>query len=215
MDVAIVRTGVANTASVAACLRRLGAECTITADPAEISRAEAAVLPGVGSFAAASERLGELGLREPLRDRIAAGSPTLCVCLGMQLLAEASEEAPEATGLGVLPVTVRRFPISVKRPQLGWNLVRPAGVGWPEPGYAYFANSYRVADIETAQASGWEVGIAEHAGPFVATLRKGRVLACQFHPELSGAWGEALVGAWLRNEPVQPSTVIRTKEASC
>ncbi len=218
MQVAIVRTGVANTASVVACLMRLGAACTITEDPREIDRAQAAVLPGVGSFAAACERLDELGMREVLRERISGGRPTLCVCLGMQLLAEASEEAPGASGLGVLPVTVRRFPMTVKRTQLGWNLVRPASPAhpaWPEPGYAYFANSYRVADVQTLQDAGWQVGLAEHGGPLVAAARKARVLACQFHPELSGAWGESLIGDWLRSAANEPSPTESRKEAPC
>jgi len=215
MDIAIVRTGLANTASVVACLQRLGAKCRITEDPREIEQGAAAVLPGVGSFRAASERLDELGLREPLRERILAGRPTLCVCLGMQLLAEASEEAPGAPGLGILPVTVRRFPDRVKRPQLGWNLVRPAAGDWPEPGHAYFANSYRVADVEAVQVAGWEVAIADHAGPFVAAMTKDRVLACQFHPELSGAWGESLVGAWLGTAATKPDKATGRKEARC
>lgn len=218
MQVAIVRTGVANTASVVACLMRLGAACTITEDPREIDRAQAAVLPGVGSFAAACERLDEIGMREVLLERISNGRPTLCVCLGMQLLAEASEEAPGAPGLGVLPVTVRRFPTSVKRTQLGWNLVSPASPAhpvWPEPGYAYFANSYRVSDVQTLQDTGWQVGVAEHGVPFVATARKGRVLACQFHPELSGAWGESLIDAWLRGAETKPQQTESRKEAPC
>lgn len=221
MQVAIVRTGVANTASVVACLSRLGASCTITEDPREIDLAQAAVLPGVGSFAAACERLDELGMREVLRERISSGRSTLCVCLGMQLLADASEEAPGAPGLGVLSVTVRRFPTSVKRTQLGWNLVRPAipvrptTPAWPEPGYAYFANSYRVSDVQALQDAGWQVAIAEHGGPFVAAARKGRVLACQFHPELSGAWGESLIGDWLRSAANEPSPTESRKEAPC
>ncbi|MBK8481108.1 MAG: imidazole glycerol phosphate synthase subunit HisH [Proteobacteria bacterium] len=198
--VQVVRTGVANIASVLAGLRRLGAEPTLTEDPRAVAEARAVVLPGVGAFGAGMERLREAKLEGVLRERVAAGQPTLAVCLGLQLLCEGSEESPGVAGLGVLPSTVRRFspaaqgPQPVRVPQLGWNEVLPqAEDGLLERGFAYFANSYRL----DSAPPGWAWARSEHGGPFVAALERGAVLACQFHPELSGPWGAALLGRWL------------------
>lgn len=194
LAVQVVRTGVANIASVLAGLRRLGAEPALTEDPQTVATATAVVLPGVGAFGAGMERLRAAELVGVLRERVAAGQPTLAVCLGLQLLCEQSEESPGVEGLGALPATVRRFPSTVRVPQLGWNEVVPqAEGGLLERGFAYFANSYR---LDRAPA-GWAWARSEHGGPFVAALERGAVLACQFHPELSGPWGAALLGRWL------------------
>ena len=129
-----------------------------------------------------------------MRERVAAGRPTLAICLGMQLLGTASEESPGAEGLGVFPATARRFPSTVVAPQLGWNEVRPAeGARILARGYAYFANSYRLESVP----DGWTGTLADHGGPFVAALERGDVVACQFHPELSGAFGRGLLTRWL------------------
>lgn len=206
-DVVILPTGVANTASVLAAFRRLGASPRLSESLADARAAGHVVLPGVGSFGAAMQRLHALGLVEPLRERIAANRPTLAVCVGLQVLAEASDESPGVAGLGVLPATVRRFPSSVRVPQFGWNRVTaPAGSGLLASGSAYFANSYRLADVPaprpgSGQAS-WRGALSDHGGPFVAALERGRVLACQFHPELSGAWGLELLGRWLEGSSV-------------
>ena len=147
------------------------------------------MLPGVGAFGAAAAQLRARGLFEPLRERIAAGQPTLAICLGLQLLAERSDESPGALGLGILDEPVERLSGSVRVPQLGWNLV--TGLG--EPGFAYFAHSYRVSRPPT----GFQIGWTDHGGPVIAAVRRGAVLGCQFHPELSGDWGEALIRSWL------------------
>jgi imidazole glycerol phosphate synthase glutamine amidotransferase subunit len=117
----VVRTGTANLASVLAGLARAGAAAEVTEDPAVVESAERLVLPGVGAFGAAMERLSALGLVEPLVRRIDQGRPTLAVCLGLQLLAEESEESPNARGLGRIPLSVRRFPVQprLRVPQLG------------------------------------------------------------------------------------------------
>jgi len=194
LDVHVVATGVANTASVMAALRRAGAQPRITTDADEVAAAEHLVLPGVGSFGAAMARLEGDGVAGPLRERVAAGRPTLCVCVGLQVLAEASEESPGVHGLGVLPGTVRRLSGSVRVPQLGWNYVEPgAGRGLLGGGHAYFANSFALVDAPP----GWRVASSDHGGRFVAALERGGVLACQFHPELSGAFGLSLLRRWL------------------
>lgn len=193
-DVALVRTGVANLASVLAALRRLGVTPDITTDPARVAGAQVAILPGVGAFGAGIAALSAHGLDEALRSRAAAGRPLLAVCLGLQLLAASSDETPGAAGLGLFDGHVSRFPDTVKVPQLGWNRVTPdPACALLAPGHAYFANSYRLL----TPPAGWHAAYADHGGPFVAALERGPQLACQFHPELSGPWGLALLDRWL------------------
>jgi glutamine amidotransferase len=126
MDVVVVRTGTANIASVMAGLRRAGATPRVSEDPADVSEAGWVVLPGVGTLGAAMERIGELGLGEALGDRILAGRPTMCVCLGLQMLCEGSDESPGVGGLGIVAARVTRFGSGVRVPQLGWNAVTAA-----------------------------------------------------------------------------------------
>ncbi|MEZ4442808.1 MAG: imidazole glycerol phosphate synthase subunit HisH [Polyangiaceae bacterium] len=190
MKVDVIETGTANMASVMAGLRRAGAEPRVTTDPDDEG---IVVLPGVGAFGAGMERLVELGLVDRLRKRLLEGRPTLAVCLGLQLLAEASEESPGVTGLSVLPARVERFKTPSIIPQLGWNRVWPETSELVEEGYAYYANSYRLAAIP----EGWRGALSQHGETFVAALEREQVLACQFHPELSGAWGQALLERWL------------------
>jgi len=192
--VAIIATGVANTASVAAAFRRAGAEPIITDDPGVVRAAPRAVLPGVGAFGAGMARLRATGLDAEIIRRIDRSRPLLAVCLGLQLLCAESEETPGVQGLGVIDARVERFGPGLRVPQFGWNLVKPGpGAALVREGYAYFANSYRIAE----PPRGWACATSTHGGPFVATLERGPILACQFHPELSGAWGLDLIGRWL------------------
>ncbi len=192
--VVVVRTGTANLASVLAGLRRAGAVPEVSDARAAIVAADRLVLPGVGAFGAAMERLIACELVDVLADRVRAGRPTLAVCLGLQLLGTGSAESPGVAGLGVLAAGATRFGAGVRVPQLGWNRVTPEpGCRLLTEGYAYFANSYRL----TAAPPGWSAAWAEYDGRFVAALERGPVLACQFHPELSGAWGLALLRRWL------------------
>jgi imidazole glycerol phosphate synthase glutamine amidotransferase subunit len=193
-EVVIIQTGIANLASVLAGLRRVGATARLSDDPSDVANAQAVVLPGVGAFASGMETLTAARLAEPLRDRIAQGRPTLAVCLGLQLLCASSEESPGTPGLGAIDGSVKRFTGNVRVPQLGWNRVVPsAGNELVEAGFAYFANSFRLGDAP----DGWSCAMADHAGPFVAAMERGAVLACQFHPELSGPWGLALLKRWI------------------
>ena len=193
-DVVVVPTGTANTASVNAAFRRLGAEPKPAETPEEIGEAAYLVLPGVGTFGAAMEHIDEQGLRESLVDRIENGRPTLAICLGMQLLCEKSDESPHASGLGVVPERTTRLPQGLTVPQLGWNRVAPdIASRFLEPGWAYFANSYKLGGVP----DGWTGAQTEYDGEFVSAIERGDVLACQFHPELSGAWGAGLLRRWL------------------
>jgi len=193
-DVLIVRTGAANLASVVAAFERLGRTVQITDNAFAVTRAQRVVLPGVGAFAPVAKRLAESRLGDAIRNRVERGLPTLAVCLGLQLLAKGSDEGEGATGLGVLPVSASRFPNDVVVPQLGWNVVETdPGCRMLTEGAAYFANSFRLVECP----SGWNAAWSDHGGRFVAALERDEVLGCQFHPELSGAWGEALLRRWL------------------
>lgn len=191
----VLHTGVANFASVEAGLRRAGAiDVVITDDAAVAATASHLMLPGVGAFGAGMAALREHGLDDVIRDHVAAERPFLAICLGLQLLGHHSEETPGVQGLGLVDAAATRFPDTVRVPQFGWNKVIPtAGATLLTPGHAYFANSYRLPAIP----DGWEGATGEHGGPFVAALERGHTLACQFHPELSGAWGQALLTRWL------------------
>jgi len=192
--VVIVPTGTANTASVVAAFRRAGATPKLAGEADDVEAGGRVVVPGVGSFGAAMSRIDQVGMRTVLSERIDEGRPTLAICLGLQLLCTASEESPGQSGLGLVPETVTRFDDDVRVPQLGWNMVEPGrGSRFLTPGWAYFANSYRLCGIP----QGWVGATTDYGGPFVSALERGDVLACQFHPELSSAWGAGVLQRWL------------------
>lgn len=195
-EVVIVPTGTANIASVTAAFRRLGSEPRLARNGGEIETASHVMLPGVGAFGAAMERLERQGWVEPLRRRIHADRPTIAICVGHQLLFETSDESPGVRGLAVLEGHVGRFADGVRVPQFGWNEVETGEEALLlESGWAYFANSYRAI-----AAPGWRVATAGHGGPFVAAMQLGNIIGCQFHPELSGAYGEALLSRFLEQQ---------------
>ena len=190
----IVPTGTANLASVLAAFRRLGVDLAPARAAEDVDTADRVVLPGVGTFGSAADRLEATGLTDALRRRVAAGMPTLAVCVGMQFLASSSEESPGAAGLGAVEGPISRFDEGLIVPQLAWSQVMPDPASrLVEPGWAYFANSYRL----TEAPDGWASSTATYGKPFVAALERDGVLACQFHPELSGPWGSDLLQRWL------------------
>ena len=183
----IIDTGIANTASVSAAFERLGCEVTLSHDPALIEDAPLVVLPGVGNFGAGMRALRSHMLDQVIIDRVQSNRPLLGICLGLQLLCDASEESPGIEGLGIINAMVTRFADDVRTPQHGWNRVGE--------GYAYYSNTYRIETIP----EGWGGETSTHGSPFVAYLRRGTTLACQFHPELSGSWGAELMRGWIEN----------------
>jgi len=192
-EVVVLPTGTANLASVLAAFARLGAPARLATGSAMVERAERVVLPGVGTFGATLAGLRQAGLEEAIATRVRAGRPTLAMCVGLQILFEASDESPGATGLAAIEGRVGGFPGAVRVPQFGWNRIEPEpGCRYLAPGHAYFANSYRVL-----AAPGCKIATAEHGERFVAALERDRVVACQFHPELSGAYGHQLIARWL------------------
>jgi len=193
-DVVIVDSGVANLASIMSGFRRLGATVTVTSDPEEVGAARRVVLPGVGAFGAGLAALRARGLDAAITSSVAGGTPTLGVCLGMQMLCDRSQETPGVPGLGVIAGECRRLPDGVRVPHLGWNAVTATSLaGLVDSGVAAFANSYALREVPR----GWTPAWTTHGVRFVATLERGRILACQFHPELSGAYGAALLERWL------------------
>lgn len=187
----IVDTGIANLASVQAAVNRLGMTPRLTRDADVVDRCSRLILPGVGSFDAGMRSLRDCDLEVALRSRIERNLPTLAICLGMQMLCRESEESPKARGLGVIDGAITLFQ-SLRVPQLGWNFISSEPTGFFDPGYAYFANSYRL----TAAPAGWETACTDYAGPFIAALRRGNIVACQFHPEISGDFGMSFLRKW-------------------
>jgi len=199
-DVVIVDSGVANLASIAGAFRRLSATVVVTADAEVVRNAERIVLPGVGAFGAGMAALGSNGLDTAIREAAARGTPLLGICLGMQMLCLASEESPGVAGLGLIAGTCRRLPEHVRIPHLGWNsITTDVHARFVTSGVAAFANSYALRE----NPAGWTAAWATHGVPFIAALERGPILACQFHPELSSAYGATLLERWLSGRTVQ------------
>jgi imidazole glycerol phosphate synthase glutamine amidotransferase subunit len=193
----IVDSGVANLASVQAAFAGLGVATEVSGDPAVVRHASRLVLPGVGAFGTGVNSLRSSGLDVALRTTIAEGTPLLAVCLGLQVLCDASEEAPGVEGLGVLRGVCRRLPDEVRVPHLGWNVVTPGpGCRFVANMDASFANSFALRELPPGCSGAWTT----HGAPFVAAIERGTTLACQFHPELSGAAGRRLLQRWLTGE---------------
>lgn len=199
--VGLLDTGVANLASMRSAFRRLGAEVVTVTGPEQAAGVTHLVLPGVGAFGPGAERIRARGLDRLVHRTVQDGLPLLAVCLGLQLLCEGSDETPGVAGLGILPGTCRRLPDSVPVPQLGWNAVAAdPGCRLVESGEAAYANSYCLMDAPPGERVAW----TEHGVRFVAALERDSLLGCQFHPELSGPWGLALLDRWLRGAAGEP-----------
>jgi glutamine amidotransferase len=185
--IAVLDYGIGNLRSAQKALEHVGAEAVLTADPAEIAGAAGVVLPGVGHVGRCLEALRASGLEDPAKAAIDAGTPFLGICVGMQMLYDASDEAPEAKGMGVLPGHVRLLPDTVKRPQMQWNRLdhrpTPMLAGMDDPVWMYFVHSY------APELSDDVVATCDYGGPVVAAVARDNVWATQFHPEKSGAAG--------------------------
>lgn len=193
MAVAVVDYGMGNRRSVEKALAHVGADAVVTSDHALIAAAERIVIPGVGAFPAAMERLETRGLASLLRERARAGVPTLGICLGMQLLFESSWEHGGAPGLGLLEGEVTYLDTRGERlPHIGWNLVRTAPARITEGlGDVAF---YHVHSLVARPADkSVIVGRATHGEEFATIVEAGNVFGAQFHPEKSSRDGLALL----------------------
>jgi imidazole glycerol-phosphate synthase subunit HisH len=196
VEIAVLDYGMGNRRSVEKALQHVGAAASVTRDHAELRAAAGLVVPGVGAFPRAMENLRELGLDELLRERIAAGTPVLGVCLGMQLAFDSSTELGGAAGLGIVPGEVRALdPGALKLPHIGWNEVRftkpdsPLVADLPESCAFYHVHSFAVASAN----DGDTLGIAEYGQPFVSAVQHEKFYGVQFHPEKSSAAGLRLL----------------------
>jgi glutamine amidotransferase len=199
--IAVVDYGIGNLRSAQKALAHVGADARLTADPAEIAAAQGVVLPGVGAFGRCLEALRAAGLEPVVRKLAKAaaageGVPFLGICIGMQMLFEASDENPGVAGLGVLEGAVRYLPEGVKRPQMQWNRldlrqpVSPLFAGFDAEPWVYFVHSYAA---DTADAAAHVVATCEYGGPVVAAVQTDRLWATQFHPEKSSHNGLTLL----------------------
>ena len=190
--IAIIDYDAGNLKSVEKALLHLGQECIVTRDPDEIRRADRVVLPGVGAFGDAMEKLHHFGLVDVIREVAASGKPFLGICLGLQLLFRSSDETPGVEGLGILDGEIVAIPHKegFKIPHMGWNSIETTPgtrlFGGIEQGaYVYFVHSYylKADHIEDVAAT------TDYIVPIHASVEHGNIFACQFHPEKSGDTG--------------------------
>ena len=190
--IAVVDSGSGNLRSVERALGRAGGRPVVTRDPDVVRRADKIVVPGQGAFGVFMRGLAERDLGGALREAIASGRPYLGICLGLQVLFEASEESAPA-GLGVLAgkvVRLRPPRPELKVPHMGWNQVRrlrpePLLAGVPDDAHVYFVHSYHAVPEDRALVA----LEADHGVTITAAIRKDHLFACQFHPEKSQAVG--------------------------
>ena len=149
--IAVVDYGIGNLRSAEKALQRVGADARLTSDTGDITAADAVVLPGVGHFGRCIDALHDAGLDEPTREAAASNRPFLGICVGMQMMFDASDESPGHPGLGILPGRVELLPDTVKRPQMQWNPIRAVGthplVETVDGEWMYFVHSYAVLDL--------------------------------------------------------------------
>lgn len=194
--IAIIDYDAGNLKSVEKALIRVGATPVVTRDKEIIRKADKVILPGVGAFGDAMEKLHSFDLVDTIHEVIDSGKPFLGICLGLQLLFEYSEEKEGCKGLSVLKGGVKRIPDApgLKVPHMGWNSLKvKEGAklfsNLPEEPYVYFVHSYYLqAEDADVVAATTEYGVTVHA-----SVEKDNVFACQFHPEKSGETGLAIL----------------------
>jgi imidazole glycerol-phosphate synthase subunit HisH len=187
----LIDYGLSNLRNVQKAFEHLGVEVQLVAEGAAVAGVDKLVLPGVGAFGAGMAGLAARGLVEPLCRAVAQGMPLLGICLGMQLLFEASEESPGVAGLGLLPGVVRRFDNSeLVVPHVGWNQLSfatadPLLDGVSPKAYAYFVHSYYCEPADPADV----LATSDYGRAFAAIVRRQNLIGIQFHPEKSQATG--------------------------
>ena len=198
--VAIIDYDAGNIKSVEKAIQFLGEEAIITRNPDEILNASHVILPGVGAFGDAMEKLQNYGLIPVVWEVVNRKIPFLGICLGLQLLFEKSEETPGVEGLGILKGEIKRIPdkADLKIPHIGWNSLKFSNKGrlyegLAENSYVYFVHSYYLEAKEEIVVAETEYGVNIHA-----SVEKGNVFACQFHPEKSSSVGLKILENFLK-----------------
>jgi glutamine amidotransferase len=193
--VAVLDYGIGNLASAQKALVHEGADARLTADHGLIREAAAVVLPGVGAFGACMGALRRADLEGVAVEAAASGRPFFGICVGMQMLFDASEETPGVAGLGVLAGTIAWIPPGVKRPQMQWNILDirrrddPMFAGLPAEPWVYFVHSLHGVPADPDAV----VATCDYGSPLTAAVRVGNVFATQFHPEKSSSAGLAVL----------------------
>ncbi|MBU0633653.1 MAG: imidazole glycerol phosphate synthase subunit HisH [Candidatus Omnitrophica bacterium] len=194
--IALIDYKMGNLRSVAKALEAVGAEVTVTHEPAKLRRAQALVLPGVGAFSAGMSNLRKMKLITPIKEAIRAGKPFLGICLGAQLLFTESEEHGRHLGLGIIPGRVVKFRSALKIPHMGWNTITKvtshksqdiSGLlnNIPDGAYFYFVHSYYVKPKKKDMV----LALSEYGQKFAAVVGKDNTFGIQFHPEKSSELG--------------------------
>ncbi|MBQ6289037.1 MAG: imidazole glycerol phosphate synthase subunit HisH [Clostridia bacterium] len=198
--IAIIDYGVGNLFSLRSSFAAIGQDAVVTSDIEEIRRADRLILPGVGAFQDAAEKLRASGMDKAVKEETAKGKPLMGVCLGMQMLFERSYEYGEHEGLGLLRGEIRsiaeRIPEGLKIPQMGWNALRivkdsPLLKYTREGEYVYFVHSYSAVNCEESL-----LAVTEYGADLTACVGCGNVFGCQFHPEKSGEVGLRILKAF-------------------
>ena len=205
--IAIIDYGVGNLFSLRSSFAAIGQDATVTGDAEEIRRADRLILPGVGAFQDAADKLRASGMDRAVKEEAARGKPLLGVCLGMQMLFERSYEYGVHEGLGLLKGEIRpiaeRIPEGLKIPQMGWNALRivkdsPLLKYTREGEYVYFVHSYSAVNCGESL-----LAVAEYGADLTACVGRGNVFGCQFHPEKSGEVGLRILKAFCETEAHQ------------
>ena len=196
--VGIIDYGVGNLFSLRSSFRAIGEEAFVSGDAGELAKADRLVLPGVGAFEDAANKLRASGLDAFVREQAASGKPLLGICLGMQMLFEKSYEYGEHEGLGLLRGSVvpmeGRLPADLKIPHMGWNKLEVKGgrlLQDSDGEFVYFVHSYFADGCADSLAAVTEYGI-----PITAAVEQGNIFGCQFHPEKSGNAGLSILRAF-------------------
>ena len=202
--IAVVDYGVGNLFSLECSFQAIGQRAVVTNDPQVIRAADRLVLPGVGAFGDAAEKLKKTGLGETVKREAAGGKPLLGICLGMQLLFENSFEFGVHEGLGLLKGSVKPIseviPASLKIPQIGWNAL---SILRPSPLFRFIRNGDYVYFVHSYHATGCEdslLATCDYGAPLTAAVQKANVFGCQFHPEKSGSVGLSILRAFCGEE---------------